>query len=241
MKLHLKSYLLLAVLSLTAVACKVNKDYDLEQDIDPKMVIVKELTVPLGNVGKIDTKTLMILLGEENISVDEQGNVVLDFTDDPELLIQFDIKGLNIRARYDPVRPIGLGLDLEVLNSSPFSFQAEAVFIDDQARVVKEYEPLITGSVDGGSVLSPSYSIISLNCMARQIVPFDGIRFFFHFHGGELAGTKYVVKSDETLAFQNLRLSVPDGIPLEPQWIKAIKPYLSMVSLLFGKDKKDAE
>lgn len=236
MKLKLKNPLLLVAMMLALVACRIDKTYDLDQPVDAKMVLVKELAIPIGDIGGIDTKTLMILLGEENISIDEQGNVVLDFTENPELLIQFDIKGLNIQARYDPIRPIGLSLDLGVENTSPFSFEIEASLIDDAGEIIKSYEPLISGSVSGGRVGAPSYSTVSVSCMAKQVVPFDGLRFYFHFHGGDLAGKKYIVKPEETLTFKDLKLRVPEGIPMEPKWFKEIKPYLSLVTLLFKKE-----
>ena len=241
MILKLGKPFLFAALMLSMTACKIDKAYDLDQPVDAEMVIVRELTVPIGDVGGIDTKTLIVLLGKEYISYDEQGNVVLDFTENPELLIQFDIKGLNIRSRYNPIRPILFSLELGVENTSPFSFEIEAVLIDSTGEAVKVYDPVIDGTVTGGHAGAPSYSSLSLRCMTSAIEPFDGIRFRFHFHGGDLAGKKYVVKSDETLSFRNLKFHIPDGIPMEPQWIKMIKPYLSLVTLLFDKDKDEKE
>lgn len=83
--------------------------------------------------------THMVLLGNDYISFDENGNIVLDFTDNPELVFQFDLKGLKMKNRIDLDSPFGLVIDMDIANTTPFSFTVEATMIDSLGVKVDEY------------------------------------------------------------------------------------------------------
>ena len=218
-------------------SCKVDKAYDLDQPIDTHVRLIKGLTIPIGDVGKIDTKTMMVILGSDYISYDEEGHVVLDFTENPELVLEFDIKGLNMHHSYSFGGPVGVDLDMEVGNTSPFAFSLEASFIDDAGKLVPAYNPLIKGEVESGHPDDPSFSYITLSATVKEIVPFDGIRFRFHFHGGELVGKKYTVTDQESLTFNGLKAHLPEGLEFDTDWWAALKPYLTFVKLIFKSGK----
>ena len=84
-----------------ATSCKIDRDYDLDRPVD----------------------THMVLLGNDYISFDENGNIVLDFTDNPELAFQFYLKGLKMKNRIDLDSPFGLVIDMDIANPSPLKRQ----------------------------------------------------------------------------------------------------------------------
>lgn len=100
-----------------ATSCKIDRDYDLDRPVD----------------------THMVLLGNDYISFDENGNIVLDFTDNLELVFQFDLKGLKMKNRIDLDSPFGLVIDMDIANTTPFSFTVEATMIDSLGVKVDEY------------------------------------------------------------------------------------------------------
>ncbi len=77
----------LAAVAALATSCKIDRDYDLDRPID----------------------THMVLLGNDYISFDENGNIVLDFTDNPELVFQFDLKGLKMKKQDRSRLPFRIG------------------------------------------------------------------------------------------------------------------------------------
>ena len=85
------------------------------------------------------SNTHMVLLGNDYISFDENGNIVLDFTDNPELAFQFYLKGLKMKNRIDLDSPFGLVIDMDIANTTPFSFTVEATMIDSLGVKVDEY------------------------------------------------------------------------------------------------------
>lgn len=226
--------LIFAAAAALLVSCRIDRGYDLEKPLDTRMILVKNLNIPIGNVGSIPASTLMFLLGTDYISIDDDGHIVLDFTDDPEMVFQFDIKGLNVNVNYEMERAFGFILDMDVANSSPFSFSVEASFLDSLGTVIPTYHPLISGGVGSGSVASPSSSHLMLDVSAEKLVPFDGIRFSFSFDGGALVGKKHVVEENEILSFHTLRLNLPEGVPFDPAWINDIIPYWSIFNLYFN-------
>ena len=229
---------LIAVLPLT-VSCKIDRDYDLDRPVDTHMVLAKNLAIPLGDLGSLSTETLMILLGSDYISFNEDGNVVLDFTENPELVFQYDLTGLKMKNRIELDAPFGLQLDMDISNTSPFSFKVEAVIIDSLGAVVKGYRPIIKGGVESGAPGQPSISDLSISATADDIIPFDGVRFNFHFGGGDLAGQKYVVTKDENLTIKTMSLSLPEGVPISPEWIAIANPLIKFVKLFTAKGNKD--
>lgn len=86
----------LAAVAALATSCKIDRDYDLDRPVD----------------------THMVLLGNDYISFDENGNIVLDFTDNPELVFQFDLKGLKMKNRIDLDSPFGLVIEMDIANPS---------------------------------------------------------------------------------------------------------------------------
>lgn len=223
----------LLLLSCLLTSCHVNKDYDLNGEIDARMVLARGITFPIGDVGGvIKAQSLMFLIGSNHIYRDEEGRIVLDFTDNPEFAIQFDITGFQIKQHVDFYEPVGLSVKMDVENSSPFAFELQVAFIDSTATIIPEYKALIDGKVDSGSPGNPSKSAIAVSAFADSIVPFDGLRFSFRFNGGSLAGQKYVLTDDDVLAFKCLKLQLPNGFPMEPEWLNYIRPVISVIQLI---------
>ena len=129
----------LAAVAALATSCKIDRDYDLDRPVDTHMVLAKDLAIPLGDLGSLSAEALMVLLGNDYISFDENGNIVLDFTDNPELVFQFDLKGLKMKNRIDLDSPFGLVIDMDIANTTPFSFTVEATMIDSLGVKVDEY------------------------------------------------------------------------------------------------------
>ena len=230
-------FLLLAAVAALVVSCKIDRDYDLSKPLNTHMILARDLNIPIGNVGSIPTSTLMFLLGMEYISFDEEGHIVLDFTDNPEMVFQFDIKGLNVNVSYELDRAFGFILDMDVTNTSPFSFSVDVSFLDSEANIIPTFHPLVSGGVASGSVASPSGSHLMLDVSAEKVVPFDGLRFSFRFNGGSMVGGKHVVQDDEVISFHSLRMNLPEGIPFDPDGIDDIKPYWSIVDFIIGLGK----
>lgn len=223
----------LLLLSALLPSCKVNEEYDLSRDISSRMVFARGITFPIGDGGgTIKAESLMILIGSEHISRNEEGKIVLDFTCNPEFAIQFDITGLRMNQYVEFYEPVGLGLIMDVENSSPFAFDLQVAFIDSTATIIPEYKALIQGEVTSGRPGNPSKSAITVSAFADSIVPFDGLRFSFHFNGGSLAGTKYVLTDDDIMAFKGLRLQFPNGFPLEPEWLNYVRPVISVIQII---------
>ena len=228
-----KSLLALFLLPVLLLSCRVNPDYDLSQGIDTRMVLARGITFPIGDVGGvIQAESLMFLIGEDHITRNEDGRIVLDFTDNPEFVIQFDITGFRMNQRVDFYEPTGLSVKLDVENSSPFSFDVQVAFIDSLARIVPAYKALIEGGVASGSPGKPSTSAVTVSAFAESIVPFDGLRFSFRFGGGSLAGTKYVLTDNDVMAFRGLKLCLPNGFPMDPDWLDYIKPVISVIQII---------
>ena len=231
--MYKRTMVALLLLSALLASCKVNREYDLKQDINARMVLARGITFPIGDVGgTIKAESLMFLIGSENISRNEDGKIVLDFTENPEFVIQFDITGFRMNQHVDFYEPVGLSLKMDIENSSPFAFDLQVALIDSTATIVPEYKSLIEGGVNSGRPGNPSKSAITVSAFADCIVPFDGLRFSFHFSGGDLAGTKYVITDDDVLAFKGLKLRFPNGFPLEPQWLDYVKPVISVIQII---------
>lgn len=147
MTLMKRPLLILAAATALLVSCKIDRDYDLEKPLNTRMILFKDLNIPIGNVGAIQASTLMFLLGTDYITFNDDGHLVLDFTDNPEMVFQFDIKGLKVNVNYEMEKAFGFILDMDVTNTSPFSFSVEASFIDSLGTVIPTYHPLISGGV----------------------------------------------------------------------------------------------
>ena len=234
MTLMKRPLLILAAATALLVSCKIDRDYDLEKPLNTRMILFKDLNIPIGNVGAIPASTLMFLLGTDYITFNDDGHLVLDFTDNPEMVFQFDIKGLKVNVNYEMEKAFGFILDMDVTNTSPFSFSVEASFIDSLGTVIPTYHPLISGGVGSGSVTRPSSSHLMLDVSAEKLVPFDGLRFSFRFDGGDLVGKKHVLDDDEILSFHTLRFNLPEGVPFDPAWINDIVPYWSIFNIFFN-------
>ena len=226
-------WLILPLLVTLAVSCKVNKDYDLEKPLNLQMLLARNLTFPIGDVGGVlRADQVMYLLGEEYIEKDADGHIVLNFTESHEFALEFDIKGIRMNQTFDFQAPAGISLKMDVENTSPFSFEMEVSFIDTLGAVVPEYAPIIYGKVDEGRPRDPSKSAIEVAAFAQKIVPFDGLRFRFHFRGGDFTGDKYVLTEEDTIRFRALKIKLPNGFPIEPDWIKFLQPVINVAKLV---------
>ena len=225
-------FILLAFVSVLAVSCTVDRDYDLNKPLNTHMILLKNFNIPLGNVGDIPANSLLFLAGLEYLSFDEEGHMVLDFSENPEFVFQFDIKGLNVNVAYELDRAFGFILDMDISNTSPFAFDVDVSFLDKEANVIPTFHSLINGSVIPGTPTSPSDSHVMLDISAEKVVPFDGLRFSFRFSGGIMDGKRVVVTDDEFISFHTLRVNLPEGLPFDIDWLNTIKPYWNIVNLI---------
>lgn len=226
-------WLILPLLVGLAVSCKVNKDYDLDKPLNLQMLLARNLTFPIGDIGGVlRADQMMYLLGSEYIEKDADGHIVLNFSETHEFALEFDIKGIRMNQHLNFQAPAGISLKMDVENTSPFAFDIEVSFIDTLGVVVPEYAPILYGNVQEGRPQDPSTSAIEVAAFAQTIVPFDGFRFRFHFRGGEMVGDKYVLTEEDTLRFRALRIKLPNGFPIEPDWLSFLQPVINVVKLV---------
>lgn len=87
--------LMLLISLLTVVSC-VNEKYDFGKDIDTEMTFLKNLAVPVGDVGMLTLDEILLSDEEESvISVDNDGNYYLSF-DGERIDAQIDVPEVNV-------------------------------------------------------------------------------------------------------------------------------------------------
>ena len=225
-----------AALMLAApLSCTINRDYDFKKGVDTNVVLAKNLVVPIGNAGSIDADKSVMVFGYDAVSYDEDGNIVLDFTSGEEISFQFDIDGLNVNLNQELSKKFSFLLEMDVANSSPFSYGVSVALLDSLDNVVEAYHPIVSGVLPAGSPEVPVISPLSIDVTADRLSPFDCIRFTLTLYPESLAGQKYTLSEDDQLVFNNLRISLPEGVPVDMAWLKKVMPYLRIIGFLLKK------
>ena len=219
---------------LLLAGCTINKDYDMDDSVSNEIIIAKDLTIPIGSLGAIPAESIAVLAGLDYITI-EGGDVYLDFTSDPELEVAFDIKNIKQMASVQTSAPMHFFLEMHVDNPTPFNYELAAVVIDSTGVVVSDYKAYVVGNIAPGTPEHPSNSYVVLNLESEKIEPFDGIHLEMSFRGGEYAGKKYKLSLKDEMRFYDLKLRLPDGIPLSPEWLEDIKAYWSFFNIFFKK------
>ena len=124
----------------------------------------------------------------------------------------------------DKFTPILFEMDVE--NTTPLSFRFSAEIVDKEGNVVSQYNPLVEGTVKGGSIASPGVSVLSVGFSTREIVPFDGINLKFILDPD--AGSGIPFNRNQGVTFRRLRIVLPEGLTFDTAWLKYIQDVIAV-------------
>ena len=85
------------VLGMLAVSACVNEEYDLSKDIDTEMTVLKNISMPVGDLTKVTISDLLNLDNSDGslIRIDENGDYVFNFSGD-EISLNIDVPEITI-------------------------------------------------------------------------------------------------------------------------------------------------
>lgn len=235
MRCKIRSTIIAAALTVLPLSCNINRDYDFDKGVDTQVVLAKNLTVPIGDAGSVKTEKMVLLLGYEAVSTDENGDIVLDFSQNNEIVFQFDIAHLGVDFSNDLAYPFAFVLGMDVTNTSPLSFGVSVSLLDSLKQAVPAYRPLVSSRIAAGSADSPTVSPLEVNVVAKRLDPFDCIRFTLSVSAEGIGSTKYTLSDSDRIEFNSLRLSFPEGIPMSMSWIKDMSPYVMMMGFFIKR------
>lgn len=146
---HKSAAVILAMMTTFSFISCVNEEYDLSNGIDMDMTILKNVTVPLGNVKPIPISTLLGDLSAESsvLDIDDAGNMSLSFGNDkitntftmPEVEIGGD-GGLkfddNVEVKFIP-KYKGINLGGLTLTQIPSTVPQEIHFSQSEGGILR--------------------------------------------------------------------------------------------------------
>ena len=96
LKISLRHSIAVAVGMLAISAC-VNEEYDLSKDIDTEMTVLKNISMPVGDLTKVTISDLLNLDNSDGslIRMDDKGNYVFNFSGD-EISLNIDVPEITI-------------------------------------------------------------------------------------------------------------------------------------------------
>ena len=208
--------LVLAFLSISAVYCKIDKDYDLRSNnINYEINAGQQVEVPIGNFSTIKIKDLLsksaeeyfVFEDEEKCSFDPDGQELTDF--DFGLIKISGLSFINLEKTHIP----NIRFYMDIKNTLPFEFDVKCHIIDTHGEPVAGVTPIIDAHISPGSDENPVSSPAILNILSSKElrgISFDGIR--FNLTVREMPYSKVTMKRGCGIAIKSVRLQLPDGI-----------------------------
>lgn len=113
---------LIAVPALTIFSSCVNEEYDLDKEIDMEMTLLKNVSLPVGNIEKFTLAEILEIETSENatgIIIDENGDYMLNFSGE-KIESQIEIPSMNMAdggsIESEPIEVVFPTVDFDIID-----------------------------------------------------------------------------------------------------------------------------